>query len=71
MVRDAEPAGERRANLGQGFARCAVYHGPDLRAGHRLVAPAIIEETFTTIVVPPGWTAIVDDAGDYRLERDT
>jgi N-methylhydantoinase A len=32
--------------------------------------PSIIEETFTTIVVYPGWTARVDDAGDYELVKD-
>jgi N-methylhydantoinase A len=32
-------------------------------------APAIIEETFTTIVVYPGWEARVDDAGDYELVK--
>jgi N-methylhydantoinase A len=31
--------------------------------------PAIIEETFTTIVVYPGWKAQLDDAGDYELTR--
>jgi N-methylhydantoinase A len=29
----------------------------------------VIEETFTTIAVYPGWEARVDDAGDYLLER--
>ena len=29
----------------------------------------MIEETFTTIVVYPGWEARVDDAGDYVLVR--
>jgi N-methylhydantoinase A len=32
-------------------------------------SPAIVEETFTTLVVYPGWTLRVDDAGDYVLER--
>jgi N-methylhydantoinase A len=32
-------------------------------------SPAIIEETFTTIVVYPGWEATLDDAGDYVLAR--
>jgi N-methylhydantoinase A len=33
------------------------------------VGPAIIEESFTTIVVYPGWTASVDDVGDYEMTR--
>ncbi len=30
---------------------------------------ALIEETFTTIAVYAGWEAVLDDAGDSRLER--
>jgi N-methylhydantoinase A len=33
------------------------------------MGPAVIEETFTTIVVYPGWKAQVDDAGDYELRK--
>jgi N-methylhydantoinase A len=46
-----------------------VYRGPELVPGDRIPAPGIVEETFTTIVVYPGWEAVVDDAGDYRLQR--
>ncbi len=59
----------RRANLGRGFEETAIHRGPDLAPGDAVEAPAIIEETFTTIVVYPGWVAVVDDAGDYLLER--
>lgn len=68
-VQVAQPARERRANLGEGYQSTPVYAGRDLRPGHQLPGPAIIEETFTTIVVYPGWTACVDDAGDYELQR--
>jgi N-methylhydantoinase A len=64
-----EPVKTRRANLGQGFAETGIHHGPDLRPGDVVEAPGIIEETFTTIVVYPGWEALVDDAGDYILQR--
>jgi N-methylhydantoinase A/oxoprolinase/acetone carboxylase beta subunit len=65
---DAKPVKSRRANLGQGFADTKIYSGPSLEPGRRVVGPGIIEETFTTIVVYPGWEAIVDDSGDYLLE---
>ena len=65
----AVAAGSRRANLGAGFAETSIYHGPDLEPGHTIPGPAIVEETFTTIVVYPGWQARVDGAGDYVLER--
>jgi N-methylhydantoinase A len=44
-----------------------VFAGSELEPGHEVIGPAIIEETFTTIVVSPGWRALVDDAGDYEL----
>jgi len=34
-----------------------------------VVGPAIIEESFTTIVVYPGWQCRVDDDGDYELVK--
>ena len=67
--RAAVPTGQRRANLGEGFMETDVYHGPSLEPGHVIASPAIIEETFTTIAVHPGWEASLDDAGDYHLKR--
>ncbi len=65
----AKPAKTRRANLGQGFKDTPIYLGSDLAPGNEVAGPAIVEETFTTIVVYPGWNARVDDAGDYELVR--
>jgi N-methylhydantoinase A len=65
--REAAPSGNRRANLGEGFGRTAIYAGPRLEPGEFVTGPAIIEETFTTIAVHPGWQAVLDDAGDYSL----
>ena len=64
-----DPHSTRRANLGEGFAETRVYRGADLLPGHSIEAPAIIEETFTNIVVYPGWRASLDAAGDYVLSR--
>ncbi|MBW2723362.1 MAG: hydantoinase/oxoprolinase family protein [Deltaproteobacteria bacterium] len=57
----------RRANLGAGFEDVSIYSGPDLVPGSSVTGPGIIEESFTTIVVYPGWEALVDDSGDYIL----
>jgi N-methylhydantoinase A len=65
----AKVAKTRRANLGRGYQQTNVFRGVDLKAGHQIVGPAIIEEDFTTIVVYPEWSAQVDDAGDYELTR--
>lgn len=67
--RNAKPAKQRRANLGQGYGPTDIYRGADLAPGDHISGPAIIEENFTTIVVYPGWDALVDDAGDYELRR--
>jgi N-methylhydantoinase A len=64
------PAATRRANLGRGFGPTAIFAGPTLGPGTRIASPAIIEETYTTIAVYPGWSARVDDAGDWVLTRD-
>ncbi len=68
--RDVTPTRTRRANLGAGYQETRIYWGPDLRPGDRIRSPAIVEETFTTIVVYPGWEARVDDASDYLLIRE-
>ena len=65
----AQAAKTRQANLGQGFQQTDIFIGGDLKPGHEVKGPAIIEETFTTIVVYPDWIARVDDAGDYELLR--
>jgi len=65
----ATPAKTRRANLGEGYQETNIFRGASLVPGNEIAGPAIIEETFTTIVVYPGWKAIVDDAGDYELRK--
>jgi N-methylhydantoinase A len=65
----APVAKTRRANLGAGYQETNIFNGAELKPGHQVAGPAIIEETFTTIVVYPGWKAEVDDAGDYELTK--
>ena len=64
-----KPRATRAVNLGEGFAPTAIHDGAAMVAGDRVEGPAVIAETFTTIVVQPGWRAQVDTAGDYVLER--
>jgi N-methylhydantoinase A len=68
-ARAASKAKTRRANLGHGYRETDVYLGAELMPGHDIPGPAIIEESFTTIVVYPDWRILVDDAGDYELVR--
>jgi N-methylhydantoinase A len=65
----AQAKRKRRANLGKGYGDTDIHRGVELKPGYQVVGPAIIEETFTTIVIYPGWQARVDDAGDYELTR--
>jgi N-methylhydantoinase A len=55
----------RDAYFGGRFRPTKVHEGPALRAGQSVKGPAIIEEPFTTIVIPPGWTAKLDRRGNY------
>jgi len=61
--------GERRAYFGE-FVTTAIYERARLPLGAHLTGPAIVEQTDTTTVIPPGVTALVDEAGNLRLRRD-
>jgi N-methylhydantoinase A len=60
--------GERRAYF-DAFVPTAIYERARLPLGARLAGPAIVEQSDTTTVIPPGVTALVDDAGNLRLRR--
>lgn len=45
------------------------YRGGNLRPGAGVAGPAIIDEPTTTIVVPPGWLAELDDQRNVHLTR--
>lgn len=65
----ASPVKKRRANLGEGYMDTPIFAGAGLKPGHEIAGPAVIEETFTTIVVYPGWKVHVDDSGDYEMRK--
>ncbi|MGA2546256.1 MAG: hydantoinase/oxoprolinase family protein [Rectinemataceae bacterium] len=51
-----------------GVHEATIYDGDALEPGMSLVGPAIIEESGTTIVIPPGLPCRVDDYGNYLIE---
>jgi N-methylhydantoinase A len=53
----------RRVSLWRADELVPVYERSRLAASRRLDGPAIIEERETTIVLPPGWHAVVNDIG--------
>jgi N-methylhydantoinase A len=51
-----------------GFVATPCYDGDRLSPGNVIKGPAIIEETKTTVVVPPGGRIEVDIYGNYVAE---
>jgi N-methylhydantoinase A len=45
-----------------------IYDRTNLQAGSRVMGPAIITQYDTTTVLPPGWSALVDQAGNLVAE---
>jgi N-methylhydantoinase A len=46
-----------------------IYDGSTLGAGAQIDGPAVIEEITTTIVIEPGWFAVLDVSGSYLITR--
>jgi N-methylhydantoinase A len=46
-----------------------IYDGEKLGTGVKIAGPAIIEEITTTIVIEPGWSAVLDATGSYVITR--
>ena len=57
--------GARPAYWGEGFVDTPVFDGTRLGKGATVEGPALIEEPFTVVVVPPGTTATLDALGNY------
>jgi N-methylhydantoinase A len=53
----------------RGVVDTPVYDRDLLARGQRVDGPAVVEEWTTTILVPPGWHAVVDGLGDLVMER--
>jgi N-methylhydantoinase A len=65
---DAE-RGRREVFFGDGFVDTAVLDGDLLAPGSVVEGPALIEERFTVVAVPPGWTATLGEHAAYELTR--
>jgi N-methylhydantoinase A/oxoprolinase/acetone carboxylase beta subunit len=66
----AAQAGERRAHFAPaGFVATPVYQRDRLPLGAAVPGPAIVEQPDTTTVIPPGWTARVEESGSLRIAR--
>ena len=66
----AAPTGTRPVYWrGLGWQDCAIYRRETLPPKATLDGPAIVEEYGSTVVVPAGWTLIVDPYGNLMLKR--
>ncbi|WP_336328339.1 hydantoinase/oxoprolinase family protein [Halovenus sp. HT40] len=59
----------RQAYFDGGFRSTAVYEREALPVGTELTGPAIFEGGESTVVVPPAWTAQVDQRGTLEVRR--
>ncbi|MDB5452136.1 MAG: N-methylhydantoinase [Caulobacteraceae bacterium] len=66
---EAPPKGERAVALWPGFRTATLYDRGSLRPGQTIAGPALVEERETTVVLPPGWTGVVDEIGCITARR--
>ena len=59
--------GSRAAYFGTEYAETPIYDGTALAPGIDIAGPALVQEPFTVIVVPPGSRLTLDDTGNYEL----
>jgi len=65
----AHPVAQRPVHLGGRWADTPVHRQESLAAGDRVTGPAIVEQAYTTLVIPPGWVLNMRPAGDMIAER--
>jgi N-methylhydantoinase A len=74
LAQHADPASARHRERDvwfaeTGFTRTPVHWRDGIVSGTSINGPAIIEAMDSTIVVPPGWQARIDELGYIRLVR--
>jgi N-methylhydantoinase A len=65
---DAARKGSRAAYWGTDFVDTPVYDGMALAPGVTIHGPALVEEPFTVVVVPPGARCTLDSLGNFELQ---
>jgi N-methylhydantoinase A len=63
------PLAIRSVYLGGQFLECSVYARDYLALGEAVMGPAVIEESGSTTIIPPGWTARTIAHGELLIER--
>ncbi|MET0491186.1 MAG: hydantoinase/oxoprolinase family protein [Acidimicrobiales bacterium] len=63
------PTASRPVYFGTDWIDTPVHAGPAVLTGTTIVGPALVEEPFTVVVVPPGWSTTLADHAAYELRR--
>ncbi len=67
--KDLQPKAERQVYFpATGFVRTKIYERAG--QGQHFEGPALIEETTSTTVIPPGWRGTVDAVGNIVMKKD-
>ena len=61
------PVGERRVLFVAGEAATPIHRRDDLRAGHTLAGPVLVEESASVTLVEPGQRLTVDPWGHLLI----
>lgn len=61
--------GRRPVRFAAGFAEATLYERAQLRPGNALAGPAVVYQYDTTTIVPPGWSAAVDEGENLVIGR--
>lgn len=72
VVPASSPGRDRRVHFAEagGFVDCPIIRRSSLAIGDALEGPCILEQADTTVVVPPGASARVDDFGNLVVAVD-
>ena len=63
------PTATRPIRVANGIVPAAIWHRDSFSASTKLAGPAIVEQSDTTTLVEPGWTARLTQGGALLLER--
>ncbi len=69
-VKVPAPYGERQVNVDRcAAAQYPVYRFENLYCGDKLGGPLFVDYTGSTLIVPPGWHATLDETGNLHVKR--
>jgi N-methylhydantoinase A/oxoprolinase/acetone carboxylase beta subunit len=68
-ARSTPPVAKRQVYFGTRFEECAVHARESLRLDEVVAGPAVIEESGSTTIIPPGWMARTIGHGELLMER--